>query len=207
MITGTPSVAEADKSLLVNPDFHENYNIGWKFYNDRDPPGEVYNAIFDGRSVVVIDRSQSHWPDLRLDHAETGLVQSIKVDVSTASNLELRATFYLDEQSLSTCGVAGSECPMTLHVKYIDPTGAEQVFIHGFYAAHDPSLGWPTTCLSCRTEHDRISAGTWYTYESGNLFSLFPANQRPERITEVSFYSSGHAYKIYVSELNLFASE
>jgi len=205
--SNAPYVEPAQQSVLVNPDFRESYNVGWKFYNDREPPGEAYNAVFDGRPVIVIDRSQGHWPDTRLDHAETGLVQALNVNVSTVASLELRATFYVDEQSLSTCGVAGSECPMTLHIKYIDPTGAEQTYIHGFYAAHDPSLGYPTTCLSCRAEHDRISSSTWYTFESGNLLSLFPSEQHPVRITEISFYSSGHAYKIYVSEINLFVAK
>jgi hypothetical protein len=198
---------EAEQALVANGNFEEPYSVGWEFYNDREPPGTAYNSVFDGRSVVVIDRSQANWPDLALGHGETGLVQRLDVDVSGRSSLELRAAFYVAEQSLSTCGVAGSECPMMLHMKYIDPRGIEQVYIHGFYAVHDPGLNYPTTCPTCRTDHERINVRSWYTFESGNLLELLPATQRPGWLTEVSFYASGHAYKVYVAELDLFVGD
>ncbi len=196
-------VEDAGESLLANSDFEQPFEVGWRFYNDREPPGTAYNGSFDGRTIVVIDRSQANWPGQALGHGETGLVQPLSVDVSRYRSLELRATFYIAEQSLSTCGIAGSECPMMLHMKYIDPTGAEQVYIHGFYSTYDPGLNYPMTCLTCRTDHERINLGSWYTYETGNLLSLLPASQRPVRITEVSFYASGHAYMVYVSEIEL----
>jgi hypothetical protein len=201
-----PDILEAEQSILTNGDFTDLYENGWNFYNDREPPGTAQNVIVDGRTAVMIDRSQSNWPDETLGHGESGLVQFPDTDVSEYSYLEIQATFYIDEQSLSTCGVAGSECPLMIRIRYLDPNGQEQVFIHGFYAAHDPGLDFPTTCATCRAEHERISFQSWYTYQSGNLITLAPT-QRPVHITELSFYASGHAYKIYVSEIALLAAE
>jgi hypothetical protein len=198
---------EAERNLIMNSDFAQDFETGWDFYNDREPPGTAYNAVFDGRPVAVIDRSQENWPNLRLGHGETGLVQFLDTDISDHDYLELRATFYVQEQSLSTCGVAGSECPMMVRMVYDDINGTEQVYIHGFYANHDPAQGWPLACATCRTDHERIALNSWYTFESGNLMALLPSELRPARVRQVSFYASGHAYKIYVSEIALLVAE
>jgi hypothetical protein len=128
------------------------------------------------------------------------------LDVSDFDYIELRAAFYVEEQSLVRCGDEASECPIMLHLKYIDTSGVPREFYHGFYANDVPGSPMPFSCASCRSDHERISPDTWFTYESGNLFSLFPAEQKPRLITQLSFYSSGHAYKIYVSEMNLLGS-
>lgn len=198
---------EPEISLLENPYFQEAYEQGWSFYNDREPPGTASNAITAGRPVVVIDRSQGNWPNTSLGHGETGLVQFLNLDVSEYDYLELRATFYVDEQSLSTCGVAGSECPMMVRMVYRDEEGTERVFIQGFYAAHQPELELPLQCATCRSPHQRINGHSWFTFESGNLMTLLPDEQRPVELLQISFYASGHAYKIYVSEVNLLAAE
>ncbi|HQA68852.1 MAG TPA: hypothetical protein PK801_11045, partial [Aggregatilineales bacterium] len=117
----------------------------------------------------------------------------------------LRGTFYVDEQSLSTCGQLGSECPMMMRMTYIDEQGVEREYIQGFYAYHDPSLDYPLTCDSCRAEHERISLQSWYTFRSGNLLTVLPAEQKPAIIQQVRFYASGHAYRVYVSEIELLA--
>jgi hypothetical protein len=92
-----------------------------------------------------------------------------------------------------------------IKMKYLDPQGREQEYRHGFYAFHDPGAGYPTTCQTCRIDHERINIRNWYTYESGNLITQAPA-QRPIHITELSFYASGWAYRIYVSEVVIRAS-
>jgi hypothetical protein len=199
---------EPEISVLENPHFQESYELGWNFYNDREPPGTASNAIIAGRPVVVIDRSQGNWPDISLGHGETGLVQFLNLDVSQYTYLELRATFYVDEQSLSTCGVAGSECPMMVRMVYRDEGGTdERVFIQGFYVAHQPELEFPLQCPTCRSPHQRINGHSWFTFESGNLMTLFPEEQRPVELLQISFYASGHAYKVYVSEVDLLAAE
>lgn len=197
---------ESEQSLLSNPFFREDYSLGWQFYNDRTPPGEAYNATFDGRPVIVIDRSQSNFPGVQLGHGETGLVQNLSLKTSDLDYLELRATFYIDEQDVPRCGDQASECPIMLHMVFQDAQGSRPEFYHGFYAYDNPTANLPETCLSCRSNHDRVTAKSWFTYESGNLFALFSEEQRPVFITQVSFYASGHAYKVYVSEMDLIGS-
>jgi hypothetical protein len=203
------SSSAADETLLDNPLFREDFTSGWLSYNEpseAEPPGQVYNSTLDGRSVVVIDRSQGHWLNQRLGHMETGLLQRPNLDVSNYNYLELRTTFFVDEQSLERCGEQGSECPLMLHIKFIDTEGNQQEFFHGFYAFDNPNRGYPETCSSCRISHDRISMKSWFTYESGNLLVLFSGVQRPQLLTEVSIYASGHAYKVFVSEVNIIAA-
>ncbi|GAB4478392.1 MAG: hypothetical protein Kow00124_22740 [Anaerolineae bacterium] len=204
-----PEIEPTARSIVSDGLFEQISGAGWTFYNDAetDPPGSIYNAVIDRRPVVVFDRSQENWPGIRLGHGETGLVQSIEMDVSDYPTLELRATFYVDEQSLSTCGQRGSECPMMFRIDYTDVQGGERSYITGFYALHDPAAAYPLACDTCRTDHERINPDSWYTFESGNLMERLPADLRPAYIREIKVYASGHAYKVYLSEIELLVSE
>ncbi len=198
-----PPVLEAEVSLLQDGDFAQGVNAAWRLTSVGEPAGKIYGAVIEGRPSLVIDRSQANWPDLRLDHGETRLTQEVNADISAYEYLELRGTFYVEEQSLSTCGIEGSECPMMIRLDYLDANGTERVFIHGFYAYYDPGLNYPLACDTCRTEHEGIGLRTWFTYRSGNLINILPPDQRPVFIQRLSFYASGHAYKVYVSEMDL----
>ncbi len=199
--TGRPEI-KVTEALLENGNFDRN-DVGWKFLSDGEPAGQVFYAWIAGRHGVVLDRSQSNWPGVELSHGETRLFQDLNLEVSDYGYLELRGTFYIEEQSLSTCGIQGSECPLMLRIDYLDVLGTPRTYIHGFYASHDPALNYPLACASCRTEHERINQQTWYTFKSGNLFTVLPSEQQPLVIQQVSFYASGHAYKVYVTELEL----
>jgi hypothetical protein len=201
------TITDAEIPLVVNHDFSHALDEGWRLYNVGIPIGNASTTVFDGRPVVIFDRSQGHWPDQALGHGETGLIQELQVDVTDYANLEIQATLFIDEQSLSTCGEAGSECPLMMNINYIDPAGNEQEFIHGFYATTEPQLSYPQACASCRSEHERINLKSWYTYESGNLLELWPAEQRPEYINSISVYASGHAYKVFLSDISILASK
>lgn len=200
------AIASAEH-LLDEDDLGENFDDSWRFYDDSDgPQGAVSAVTFQQRQLLSIDRSQSRWPSISLDHGETGLRQIVNQSVRDMDYLELRSTFYIDEQTLSTCGTLGSECPMMVRMQYVDVQGVEREFIQGFYAFHDPSLNYPLTCDSCRTEHERVNLRTWYTYQSGNLLTNLPLEQRPAMIRQIRFYASGHAYRVYVAEVELLAS-
>lgn len=206
--TGDPLILlSSEVSLVENADFEEGLNGGWVYYEDGEAPlGLARTGVVEGRTVLTFDRSQSNWPNLRLDHGETGLRQFINADVRGHNYLEIRATFYVEEQSLSTCGTLGSECPMMIRISYTDVLGVEREFIQGFYAYFDPALDYPLSCDTCRGEHERINLNSWYTYRSGNLLTILPAEQEPAFIRQVRFYASGHAYKVHVAEVNLLAA-
>lgn len=173
----------------------------------NEPPGGYYGiSRVDGRVVMQLRRGGG-----ASSHGETFCVQSFGPpgtpgrDVTAYSYLSLRATFRIQGQSLSTCGIAGSECPLMMQITYIDIYGRQQQWYHGFYVYSNPSLGYPLSCDSCRQEHEPINANTWYTYESDNLYSLISSLERPQSIQEVRFYASGHEYDVTVSSVSLLA--
>lgn len=206
--TGQPLILlSSEVSLVHNRDFSDALEEWWEFYDDGGPPpGQAFRQTLEGRQVLAVDRSQENWPGFRLGHGETGMRQELDVDVQDYNYLEIRTTFHIDEQSLSTCGQLGSECPMMLRVQYEDVQGIEREFIQGFFAYHDPTLDYPLTCDTCRGEHERVNLQSWYTYKSGNLLTILPAEQKPAVIQQVRFYASGHAYKVYVAEMDLLAA-
>ena len=127
------------------------------------------------------------------------------VDVREYDYLSLQTTLYIDYQSLSLCGIDGSECPLMLRVKFIDVNGNPGEWIHGIYARLDPGTNVPRRCDTCLDNHLQIYEKTWYIYNSENLFTLFQESQRPAIITDVVFYASGHQYDVYVDEVALLA--
>ena len=204
-VPGDLPLFSAEETLLANGDFESEFAAGWSVNLDGDPQGFVYSVVFDGRTAVEFNRSQTNWPDIRLGHGESGLRQSLDLDVTDYSAIEVQATFYIAEQSLSTCGEEASECPMTIRIAYVDENGADREYIQGFYAFRDPAVDYPLACDSCRVEHIRVNQNAWYTFQSGDLLTLLPADARPAFLRDVRIYASGHAYDVFVSDIRLLA--
>jgi hypothetical protein len=166
------------------------------------PRGSYLAEVQDGRYLLHL---------LRGENAETngetrcGAFPSGGYDVTKFSTLVLRAGFKIQDQSLDVCGQAGSECPLMLRLDYIDVGGVKHSWYHGFYAKLNPQLNNPLSCDSCTSEHERVNSQTWYTYDSGNWFTLFAPEMRPATILNVQFYASGHQYDVYVGEVALLA--
>jgi len=167
------------------------------------PRGSYQAEVQDGRNLLRLVRGEN---------AETNgetrcgtWFPSGGFDVTGLNTLVLRASFNIQYQSLNTCGVDGSECPLMLRVDYVDMNGIAKRWFHGFYAAFDPQRNYPLSCDSCASEHERVNEKTWYTYDSGNWFTLFPPDSRPATIVNVQFYASGHQYDVYVGEVALLA--
>ncbi len=128
------------------------------------------------------------------------------IDLSSFSRVSIRATFKIQSQSLSLCGEDGSECPLMLSMDYVPANGGRALqWFHGFFAAIDPNRMYPPSCTSCNEQHERVTPGVWYTYESHNLFEIFAPETRPRSILNLRFYASGHQYDVYVSEVILIA--
>lgn len=202
----TPQVEEAEQDLLANGSFTLPNIRGWDIYQlGVEPMGEATPATFDSRPAILFDRFSDIAPGTSVDHGEVALEQILDTSVEGFNYLELRASFQVVEQSLSTCGVAGSECPLMIRMDYIDVHGQERVWIHGFYAAHNPGLDYPLRCDTCSIDHERVAQNRWHSFESGNFLTLLPAEQKPATIQAVRVYASGHAFKLYISEINLWA--
>jgi hypothetical protein len=166
------------------------------------PRGQYTVGLWEGRSALRLVRT-----DNANNHGETRCLQPIdpaKQDISGYNYLELESSFLLNFQSLSDCGVQGSECPMMLRMTYTDINGNPQEWFQGFYYTTDPILQYPPRCASCSQDHLQINEKVWYTFESGNLFNSIPTAIRPAIINSVEFYASGHQYDVFVSEISVF---
>ncbi|NWF68742.1 MAG: hypothetical protein HXY40_06635 [Chloroflexi bacterium] len=199
--------------LLSNPTFREirapeSVPAVWECSSEADalPIGTMAVETVDERPLLHFLRAEnaSSHGEMRcrqyFDPANTGQ------DVRGYDELVLRATFQVNYQSLSACGVQGSECPLMLQIDYVDVNGNARVWYHGFYAAIDPTQGYPLRCNSCSLEHDPVTMGVWYTYSSDNLFTAFPPEARPAAVLNVQFYTSGHQYDVLIDEIALLAS-
>jgi hypothetical protein len=177
---------------------------GWVCANDTNdmPRGSYRSQFMDGVMTLRLERYEN-----ATSHGRTSCLQTFQPGFSLVDSpynyFALRATFRIHFQSLNACGFDGSECPLMLRLDYIDQQGEAKTWHHGFYAENNPQREFPLRCDSCAQEHEFINKDTWYTYDSGSLFSLFPPDQRPVSIIGVMFYASGHQYDVQVSEVSL----
>lgn len=203
-------VTKTTDELIKNPLFFNSAEAGvadnWGCYSlsaeAEAPRGSSTLLTLEGRRTIHIQRKGNS-----LGYGETGCRQFLGespegLDVTPYRTLRIRATLNIRWHSLAICGTQGSECPVMLELTYLNEGGAEQRWIHGFYSFEHVNPEVPRTCSSCLSDHDRITPGNWYTYESGNLFQL-PEGFRPTQITQIRFYASGHEYEVLVGEVSL----
>jgi hypothetical protein len=198
-------VSPADINLVTNSTFQDIYvppdngsgtapvlAQGWGCYDKPGsvPPGLYQPEVQDGRLVMRL---------LRAGDPPNGK------DVGGYTSLFLKATMFINYQSLSGCGQEASECPLMLRLNYIDEKGEERRWYHGFFVFLDPQRNFPTQCNSCTQEHEFINEKVWYTYVSENLLTSIAPDQKPRTIISVQFYASGHQYDVYVGEVALLA--
>jgi hypothetical protein len=119
--------------------------------------------------------------------------------------IHMRLKLRTDEKNhipdVPLCGVAASECPITIELIWSAGPDSQptQTWHHGFYTITDPSL--PLTCDTCRIAHDHINSDVWYVYDSGDLHQQL--SNGPIYIQKLSVYSSGHQYEAWVGEITL----
>lgn len=179
---------------------------GWgcRVNQDELPSGETYVEEFDGRIGLRLKRLNN-----ATSHGEVGCVQPFGVDgldITDYDSIKIVSTFYLNYQSLSKCGIAGSECPVMILLTYDDHLGITRRWFKGFYYDELLSNEYPTRCSSCTQDHQSINEKVWYTYESDNLFNLIDEERRPTRIRSIEFYASGHQFDTIVSNMMILVS-
>jgi hypothetical protein len=184
------------------------------------PIGRFYSFVQDGRSVLQLVRSGG-----AANHGETFCRQGMRRgavwhDLTAYNYLALKTTFMIRDQSvetLSACGSAATECPLMVIIDYItedylaradEPNAQPPQLVFGFYAEFDPTRDNLLRCSACHQDHIFVQRGSWYTYESGNLFDLFvESDARPLAISQIKFYASGHEYDVRMGEIALLAAE
>jgi hypothetical protein len=181
----------------------------WQCGDLSDPPGNYELTMPGGRPAIrfVREGAENHGETFCSGQAGPGQTGR---DVSQYTSLVLKSTFFIQSHSVNACGFDGSECPLTFQIDYVykDGLGNEQPekWFHGFYVNFDPLSNAPLRCSSCLLDHDNIYGQTWYTYDSRNLFDLFPEGRRPEKILRLRVYASGHEYDVSVADVELLAS-
>jgi hypothetical protein len=213
LVPASVELASNGDLLTLDPDSSDsdtiNLPVGWSctnWSNDNSLKGQYrVDLAPDGRTSLrlvrsgVVDASGGTRCEQSLGENQNGII------ISDYDNLSVQATFYINSQSLSRCGTDASECPLMLYIKFIDIEGVSRDWFHGIYAHEDPGNDDRLRCDSCFDNHLFIREKTWYTYNSGNLFSIFLQNQRPFVITDIAFYASGHEYDVFVDAVTLVA--
>jgi hypothetical protein len=197
--TGQPPVGPLPtvRNVIVNGDFQEPLDVGWLRYDYKDVAeeagGQVEITADNARRAARFTREGGN-----IYHGETGIVQTIELDVRDFSYLELRLDVRLLEQSLSRCGYRSTECPVIVRLDYKDVNNNDLHWYHGFY--YQDVGTFPVW------EADRIPQNVWYPYESGNLMDLL-RDARPAYLTSIHIYASGWDYQSIVSNVELLAEE
>lgn len=188
------------RNLIVNGDFQSALQSAWDVYDTQtdpqQPPARATIADENGRDVVDFFRAASN-------HAEVGVTQDINYDVRDFTFLELHMAIRIDSQDIAGfggCGYLSSECPIIVVIEYEDTQGTDREWRHGFYTGN-PAEGW---LLYPWTES--VPAGTWHTYDSGNLMDEL-SDTPPAEVNRLRVYASGHSFHAFVTEVELLARE
>ena len=188
-----PAVGIA-RNLIVNSDFRDGLNKGWRAYNDQGTDG----GDIDGVVELVVDAGVRSAHFVRQggqgNHCETILEQVIDAQMPDApTSLVVRATVQVRYQSLSGGGYLSSEYPLMIRLTYRDVYDSEAEWVQGFY--YQNIADTPTT-YGLQVPHDR-----WYLFESDNLLEQLPI--RPYKIIRIRVYAAGWEYESLISDINL----
>ncbi|NOZ51391.1 MAG: FecR domain-containing protein [Chloroflexi bacterium] len=195
-----PSAPQASsQNFINNGDFSAALAGTWEvqsIVDARDPSSVIAGTVSvvesGGRMAAYFVREGEE--DI---HTETAIWQPLDVDVLDYDALTLRLDVRLISQSLPGGGIQSSEFPLMVRIDFIDLNGNAQFWTHGFYAV-DPIANWPIR------DGERIPNFVWYEYESPDFLNseTFP---RPQKVTGIRVYASGHNYRSQVSGIELIA--
>ncbi|MCO6453006.1 MAG: FecR domain-containing protein [Caldilineales bacterium] len=195
-----PTLPEAGPvNLVQNGDFMDPLNEGWEVQTvvDAGDPSTVESG-----TVTIVpsgDRRAAYFAREGEEgiHTETAIVQEINADVLDFDSLKLRMDVLLLNQSLPGGGQQSSEFPLMARIDFVDVDGNERFWTWGFYAT-DPVANWPIR------DSEKIPYFVWYDYESPDFLNS-PTFPRPQKVTRIRIYGSGHNYRSQVSGVGLIA--
>ncbi len=195
-----PSPPEAGPvNLVTNGDFTQPLTGTWTveaIVDAGDPSSVTYGT------VEIVDNGERTAASIERDgengiHTETSLIQNIDVDVLDFDSLILRLDAMVISQSLPGGGQQSSEFPLTARIDFVDIDGNPRFWTWGFYSV-DPVANWPIR------DGEKIPPSVWYDFESPD-FLTSPTFPRPQKVTGIRIYGSGHNYHSMVSGIGLLA--
>lgn len=183
----------ASRNLIRNGSFTNSLS-GWQVANrgEEEPIlGAASAETADGRNALRFSRVGA------TRHAETYIFQPLNQDITDFESLKLGIDFRLINQSLAGGGIAGSEYPAMVRLKYKDIYGSETIFVRGFYYRNEN--GYPT--------HDGQLAAheQWQSFELDILGSDTRLQLRPAYLLWLEVAASGHNYESLVTNIRLIA--
>ena len=194
---GNPQASS--KNLISNGDFEQPLEPTWTVKKVVDA-GDTSNVTYGDVSVVNSGGRQAAYFVREGEegiHTETAIVQEINADVLDYDSLILRMDARLISHSLQGGGFQSSEFPLMVRIDFIDVYGKPQFWTHGFYMV-DPVANWPIR------EGEKIPSFVWYEYESPDFLNS-PTFPRPQTVTSIRVYASGHNYRSQASGIELIA--
>jgi hypothetical protein len=196
----------AARNLVQNGDFTEPLENRWDSYAEQTdpelPPGEVQIVT---RLVGNEEKAVAEFSRDAVNHAEVGITQEIDYDVRDFASLELNMAVNVVSESMTEegyggCGYLASECPVIVRIDYRDIHGTDRQWLHGFYVG-EPAPDW-----DIKGWQEKLEAGTWQPYSSGNLMNELNSTP-PAMVQSVTIYASGHSFDAMVTEVELLAQE
>ena len=195
-----PSYPSASsQNLVINGDFSQPLEGTWDIelqVDAGDPSSVTYGDVSivnsGGREAAYFVREGEEGI-----HTETAIVQEINADVLDFDSLVLRMDARLISQSLPGGGIQSSEFPLMVRIDFIDIDGNSRFWTWGFYA-DDPVANWPIR------DGEKVPSFVWYEYESPDFLNS-PTFPRPQTVTSIRVYASGHNYRSQASGIDLIA--
>lgn len=193
----SPVVLPRATALLANGDFARRAE-DWEPIDVHEGPRDV-----DGERTFVEGPTDlvPTVPALRIlrisqtdAHGETGLRQTLDLDVSGYRSLFVEALVRVDQASLSGGGQLGSEYPLMLRVQYEGAAeGSRPDWTNGFYYQNPEDRPVRNATL--------IPQGIWVPYRV-NLMDQ-DESRRPFRLLDFEVMGQGHTYDARIAAIKL----
>jgi hypothetical protein len=200
----------AERDWIINGSFQQPLETGW--VKEIKQPiittedwGVVEVVTTEGRPAIHFRREGTDW-------GQVGITQEINRNVTDYKSLRLHLVVRVARQNIWNCGKLGTECPMTIDIKYLDKVGGERHWIKGFYSLRndDPSFGLKSCpiCNAVSSDHEQVPFGEWRTYDSGNLLDFF-TSKGAEAVTikSITISGAGHIFDSQITDIELLAQE
>lgn len=206
-----------ERNLIADGSFELPLGEVWEAIGARANPDDAQGLIqlksVQGRQALNFFRLGQGWGRL-------GVSQVLNEDVRDFKSMRLQLDVYINSQSLTNCGSAGTECPVMVKIRYVDDEGAERGWLQGYFLRtryipnprFDPQFGL-TSCPSCaeiHAEHQPIDPARWISLplQSENLLEIFRARGYPAALLQsITIYAEGHSFDSYVTQVQLLVSD
>jgi len=120
-----------------------------------------------------------------------GVSQTIDKDISTYSQLTIKAKIKIIYSSLRSDGNRGGVYPMTIRMDYIDDQGKTHSWEHGLL--YPSRINYPE-------KGKQIERNIWHTYTSANLMEL---SHSPCKIKKIQLLGQGWAFHSRITGVEL----